>query len=221
MWCAFCAVIHLSVTHSKRAMSWVSNASVPCLTDFGLSKIVSETQGFTTSAKVGGSSRWMAPELLEGKKLTIESDVWAYGMTILVSAFCIAVHRHEYPKREEIYTGKRPFCEITLDAEVLLKVVDGQHPPRPASALAPALTDEIWITCQNCWNTQPTLRPLMNGVLASLQTPTSRINDIVVRRTDSPPKIPTPRPVTPPPGTHETNPACKKPKPKELLEYLK
>ena len=39
----------------------------------------------TTSSDVGGSLRWMSPELFNGEKRSVASDVWAYGMTMLVS----------------------------------------------------------------------------------------------------------------------------------------
>ena len=43
-----------------------------------------ETGGMTTSTPAG-STRWMSPELLEAAQpVTTHSDVWAFGMTILV-----------------------------------------------------------------------------------------------------------------------------------------
>jgi serine/threonine protein kinase len=59
------------------------------IADFGLARILGES-GFTTKT-VGGTYRWMAPELLapellapEGvcaPQVTVASDVWAFGMT--------------------------------------------------------------------------------------------------------------------------------------------
>jgi serine/threonine protein kinase len=63
----------------------VSDAGVPCLTDFGLSRILSDTWGMTTSSDTAGSLRWMSPELFNHERLRESSDVWAYGMTVLVS----------------------------------------------------------------------------------------------------------------------------------------
>ena len=64
------------------------------LADFGLSKLVSEVsnaahqQSKTTS--VVGSVRWMARELFLSDSQTAscvnkDTDVWSYGMTVLVS----------------------------------------------------------------------------------------------------------------------------------------
>ncbi|KAF8517248.1 kinase-like domain-containing protein, partial [Hysterangium stoloniferum] len=62
----------------------VSDEGVPCLTDFGLSRFVDDVTRLTTSSNVGGSLRWMAPELLHNGKPSRQSDVWAFGMTMLV-----------------------------------------------------------------------------------------------------------------------------------------
>ena len=70
------------------------------ITDFGLSRILGES-GFTTKS-VGGTYRWMAPELLapEGEvvpQVTVASDVWAFGMTVLevrLSVFLISMPYH-------------------------------------------------------------------------------------------------------------------------------
>ena len=54
------------------------------VTDFGLSKVL--TSNLLSSTKNMGNPAWCAPELLEEEAVhTLESDVWACGMTILVS----------------------------------------------------------------------------------------------------------------------------------------
>lgn len=72
----------------------ISASGAPLLTDFGLSHLITSTstcEAATDASK--GSSRWQAPELIiprddadssEGIH-TKESDVWAFGMTGLVS----------------------------------------------------------------------------------------------------------------------------------------
>lgn len=62
----------------------------PRLADFGLSKLLTEVDGTCTAtetAGVLGSLRWMARELFDTDGgVTCESDIWAFGMTILVSS---------------------------------------------------------------------------------------------------------------------------------------
>jgi serine/threonine protein kinase len=50
------------------------------LSDFGLSNVINELQGpsFFTS-KVGGSARWIAPELLQDATPAMSSDVYSFG----------------------------------------------------------------------------------------------------------------------------------------------
>ena len=52
------------------------------LTDFGLS-FIAEPSVTTAPDRVGGTLRWMAPEVLDDA-IFPRSDVWSYGMTILV-----------------------------------------------------------------------------------------------------------------------------------------
>ena len=60
-----------------------------CIADFGLSRILGES-GFTTKS-VAGTCRWMAYELVELSdeeeesvpQVTMASDIWAFGMTVL------------------------------------------------------------------------------------------------------------------------------------------
>ena len=63
-----------------------------CLADFGLMSItldVETTDTITTSARSGGTYRWMSPELLDPRVFdllrvqpTKESDCYAFGMVI-------------------------------------------------------------------------------------------------------------------------------------------
>ncbi|KAF8517253.1 kinase-like domain-containing protein, partial [Hysterangium stoloniferum] len=125
----------------------VSGEGVPCLIDFGLSRFVDDMIRLTTSSNVGGSLRWMAPELLHNGKPNRQSDVWAFGMTIL-----------------EILTGKLPYYQIKNDPVVIMKITRGKIPPRPELSAAPFLSDHIWDLCEQCWRLDPHERPLMRQI---------------------------------------------------------
>ncbi|KAG6331062.1 hypothetical protein ID866_8023, partial [Astraeus odoratus] len=64
----------------------ISDDGDALLADFGLS--FSHGQAFDSYSipKGGGTLNWMAPEYLESQEcsLTVEGDVWAFGMTVLV-----------------------------------------------------------------------------------------------------------------------------------------
>ena len=47
----------------------------------------------------------------------------------------------------------------------MLAIMRGERPPRPTH---PALTDELWVLTQRCWNQDPHLRPEISKVLKVL-----------------------------------------------------
>ncbi len=106
------------------------------LADFGISHIMTSSVTSTTTG-VGGSVRWMAVELLamEAGKHTKQTDVWAYGMVIYVSA-CFnndtLLNLHDFGLSvmvfQELLTGFLPFFEINKDILVALAIVAGQKP---------------------------------------------------------------------------------------------
>lgn len=71
------------------------------LVDFGISRFLIGTQTLETTTNAGnGSLRWQAPEMLspaqEEGLFTTKSDIWALGMTYLVS---IILHTFRILKR--------------------------------------------------------------------------------------------------------------------------
>ncbi|TFK44943.1 kinase-like domain-containing protein [Crucibulum laeve] len=146
------AVIHGDI---KASNILVNDQQQATLTDFGLSRML-ETSGFTTKT-VGGTCRWMAYELLAPCEdddddeeftppLTTESDVWAFGMTVL-----------------EILTGQIPFSHIKNDATVILNVMKKILPSKPGN-----IEPGIWRLLEHCWDFKPEQRPSMNTITAVL-----------------------------------------------------
>ncbi|KAJ7646318.1 kinase-like domain-containing protein, partial [Mycena polygramma] len=128
------------------------------LADFGLAIVTDATRG--TTSTVGGSTRWMAPELLdesESKRPTTASDVYAF------SCLCI-----------ELYTGAPPFWEMR-DGAVIIGVSKGKRPPRPSSSAPPAgtraMSDKLWETVEACWSHNPSDRPAMKEALELIPLP--------------------------------------------------
>ena len=68
----------------------ISDEGHALISDFGLSQIIGSSFNMTASSPCGGSVNWMAPEILkppdeeDAPLMTVRSDVWAFGMTILV-----------------------------------------------------------------------------------------------------------------------------------------
>ena len=62
----------------------ISQEGHALLADFGFSHVVNSSFSMSNSPS-GGTLRWMAPEILESNEPTAPGDVWAFGMTCLVS----------------------------------------------------------------------------------------------------------------------------------------
>ncbi|KAF9266392.1 kinase-like protein [Marasmius fiardii PR-910] len=124
------------------------------LSDFGLSKTITQTTGATTSTSSGGSVRWMAPELFDFNVASGERqympprDIYAFACTIL-----------------EIMTGKPPFPELH-DGAVLHQVVNNHA--RPARPIVEWCPDEIWNLVTVCWHKDPSQRPEAASITAYL-----------------------------------------------------
>ncbi|KAF8515359.1 kinase-like domain-containing protein [Hysterangium stoloniferum] len=132
----------------------VSDQGIPCLTDFGLFRILGDTVGLTTSLNVAGSLRWMSPELFHGEKVDEQSDVWAFGMTVITNS----------KVSQEILTQQWPYAEISPCPVVMFKIMKGELPHRPDRSTAPGLTEELWSVCRQCWDSKPKKRPAMRDI---------------------------------------------------------
>ncbi|KAJ6466784.1 kinase-like domain-containing protein [Mycena sanguinolenta] len=138
--------INILVTPSRKA----------CIADFGLSSIADiMTLRFTHSASYvqGGTARYQAPELLRGESRHYSSDIYAFA--------CVCY---------EILTGMIPFHEVPNDVAVILRVIQGNRPLRPASCLGTAL-DSLWKLLLDCWEEKASLRPTAIEIVSRLVEP--------------------------------------------------
>lgn len=80
----------------------VSPLGLPLLMDFGISHLLQSTSTFETATDCSkGSTRWMAIELFDvsmgnqcgAETHSFSSDVWAFGMTALVSKLLLLIGR--------------------------------------------------------------------------------------------------------------------------------
>ena len=131
-----------------------------CLADFGLLTILSDPTSFTASNSliIGGTTRWMSPELLDPDQVnpedgrpTKESDCYALGMVTY-----------------EVLSGQAPF-ERFREVIVIQKVIKGERPGRPEGVKGIWFTDDIWSMLNLCWAPQPKSRPSIEAILECLE----------------------------------------------------
>ena len=125
------------------------------LADFGFLAIVSDPTNPTASSSytIGGTIRWMSPELLGLKESrpTKQSDCYAIGMVIY-----------------EVLGGRPPFTPFS-NYIVIHKVMDGERPERPRGTEGAWFTNWLWRMLNRCWNSQPKRRPIVSAVLECLE----------------------------------------------------
>ena len=99
------------------------------ITDLGLCGPVDEE----SSGKIYGIISYIAPEVLQGKKNTKESDVYSIGMLMW-----------------ELFAGHPPFDDMAHDVDLILKICEGLQPP-----ILPNMPDDYAQMMQKCWDTDP------------------------------------------------------------------
>ena len=130
------------------------------LADFGFLTIISDSMCLRTSSsfKGGGTTRWMAPELIDPDRFGFkdsrpskESDCCALGMVIF-----------------EVLTGQPPFTGYS-DVAAMWKVGNDKRPERPQGPKSVWFTDDLWEALGKCWSPQPKDRPQVEVVLDYLK----------------------------------------------------
>ncbi|KDQ49915.1 hypothetical protein JAAARDRAFT_613253 [Jaapia argillacea MUCL 33604] len=130
------------------------------LCDFGLASLFSDPASALynpTSTQSGGTTRWMAPEILApgpgaNVRPTKHTDIYAFG--------CVGV---------ELYSGQDPFTGIS-DRDIILGVPRGLRPSNPGEgAFGRPPPPEVWQMFEKCWEGTAKERPEAAVVLKCLR----------------------------------------------------
>ncbi|KAF9445190.1 kinase-like protein [Macrolepiota fuliginosa MF-IS2] len=140
----------------KGANILVNSAGRACLADFGLASIQADkmfSSRATTTASVGCTYRWAAPELVEEDtpRLTKASDVWAVG--------CVFY---------EIFTGLLPFNECSGNAQIIRKLMRGNWPAVLDVVRWTDLDESMRDLIYGCWAEGPGGRPTCQQIVQEL-----------------------------------------------------
>eukprot|EP00753_Platysulcus_tardus_P013488 PLAT3688.1.p1 GENE.PLAT3688.1~~PLAT3688.1.p1 ORF type:complete len:671 (+),score=253.23 PLAT3688.1:3-2015(+) len=132
------AVVHRDVKPSNVLHN--SSLQLFKIADFGMARLMEEhSKHLTSTAVVGGTPTYMAPEQISHKHYTQSVDVWAYGIVLW-----------QLLNRRDPYDGQRPF-------DILLHVSSGKlRPERPAAGAWPDGMEELVF---DCLNSEPSRRP--------------------------------------------------------------
>ncbi|KAG0691860.1 kinase-like domain-containing protein [Suillus ampliporus] len=125
-----------------------------CLSDFGLSDVLSEFFGASNfSSTIAGNIRWGAPELfalpetedgISTNRPSKEADIYSFGSIML-----------------QVLSGKVPYYYIKQQMQIVVMVVDGKRPRRPED---PQIAEEHWNMIECCWSAR-NVRPSSEDIL--------------------------------------------------------
>jgi serine/threonine protein kinase len=113
------------------------------LTDFGLSRIITDIERRTNGNGSYGVVPYMAPELFRGATYSKASDIYALGIVMW-----------------ELSAGEQPFSDCDHDAELVHRICDGKRPTIMDG------TPDCWIQLMTkCWEGDPSKRPTAHNVM--------------------------------------------------------
>ncbi|PRP82404.1 hypothetical protein PROFUN_10180 [Planoprotostelium fungivorum] len=129
------SIIHRDLATRNLLLDGAMNCKI---SDFGLSREENVYNGKSAAIPY----RWAAPEVMQDRVSTLQSDVWSFGVVVW-----------------EIFTGAMVPYQTLTNKEVSEQVPNGIRLDQPESC-PPAM----WDLVIDCWNKSPTKRPTFEGI---------------------------------------------------------
>jgi Protein tyrosine and serine/threonine kinase len=117
------------------------------LADFGLAKV--KLGSTTSSYHAVGTTRWMAPEIMEDQPYTRSADMYSYGVVLW-----------------ELVARKIPF-EGKSEAAIIRQVT--QNKRETVDAIPAGCTPKLSHLIRQCWTAEPPKRPSANEAITQLK----------------------------------------------------
>mmetsp|Transcript_99029 Transcript_99029/g.319258 ORF Transcript_99029/g.319258 Transcript_99029/m.319258 type:complete len:739 (+) Transcript_99029:84-2300(+) len=138
-------IIHGDLKASNVMVEWCSVWPNAKLIDFGLSRLM------TSGARpVGGTKRWMAPEILMGSRSPRPSlDIFSFGLLLNM-----------------LITGQQPCIDMPYE-DFVSNLLRGMLPLEWLDGVP--LQEECQALCESCLQLDPQMRPSMVEVLSTVQ----------------------------------------------------
>jgi serine/threonine protein kinase len=150
----------------------VNHRGVPCICDFGFSKIVNRP-GFTTRSV--GTVPYLAPELLfvfgdksvneRARRTTQSSDIYAFALLVLEVQAAYPSLLSELNRDWQILIAEPPKGRPSR-VFVEFHVFEALRPQREDYGTE-LVTEKMWDVLERCWDFNPHARPNIGEILTS------------------------------------------------------
>ncbi|CAK4166964.1 unnamed protein product, partial [Aphanomyces euteiches] len=146
----------------------VTSQGTVAIADFGLSRSTESllTQ-YTNAKKYVGTLNWMSPEQrFSPRKVTVQSDIWSFGMTVW-ELLC-----DEIPFRE--------YCQEEIEEAIR---GEDERPDRPEDLAVE--NERLWDLITWCWKVNPFQRPKAREIITFLVKHYAEVLDHLIERNTS------------------------------------
>ncbi|CAL4061662.1 unnamed protein product, partial [Meganyctiphanes norvegica] len=125
----------------------LSENNVVKISDFGLSRDIYKKDVYMKKGDDLMPIKWMSIEAIRDRIFSVQSDVWAYGVTLW-----------------EIFTlGSTPYPGVEVNKDFLKLIEDGYRMEQPKLA-----NKEMYRIILDCWNSDPKSRPSYQDISESI-----------------------------------------------------